>query len=59
MKRTYLLLALLPLLCATACTPDDDLAPRPGETPLETLDRLVPITQHGAGTFGCLVNGEV
>ena len=59
MKRIYLLLALLPLLLLAACTSDDDLAPRPGETPLETLDRLVPITQHGAGTFGCLVNGEV
>ena len=41
------------------CTPDDDLTPRPDETPLEALNRLVPITQNGAGTFGCLVNGEL
>ena len=41
------------------CTPDDDLTPRPDETPLEALNRLVPITQTGAGTFGCLVNGEL
>ena len=59
MKRLLFVVAWLPLLLYSACTPDDDLAPRPGETPLETLDRLVPITQHGAGTFGCLVNGEV
>ena len=58
MKRIYLLLALLPLFLITACD-DDDLQPRPGETPLETLNRLVPATQTGAGTFGCLVNGEV
>ena len=42
-----------------ACTSDDDLTPRPDETPLEALNRLVPITQTGAGTFGCLVNGEL
>ena len=54
---------LLPLLLATvlffiACA-DDDLQPRRNETALEALDRLVPITQTGAGTFGCLLNGEL
>ena len=46
-------------LLLAACTSDDDLAPRPDETPLEALNRLVPITQSGGGTFGCLVNGEL
>ena len=58
MKRIYLLLALLPLFLVTACN-DDDLEPRRNETDLEALNRLAPITQNGANTFGCLVNGEV
>ena len=55
----YFFLLFTSLLLAVSCTSDDDLAPRPDETPLEALDRLVPITQSGAGTFGCLVNGEL
>ena len=58
MKRILFVLALLPVLLATACA-DDDLQPRRNETDLEALDRLVPITQSGAGTFGCLLNGEL
>ena len=58
MKRILFVLALLPLLLATACA-DDDLQPRRNETDLEALHRLVPITQTGAGTFGCLLNGEL
>ena len=55
--RLFLFL-LLPLLLAPSCA-DDDLQPRRNETDLEALNRLVPITQTGAGTFGCLVNGEL
>ena len=55
MKYLFLLFATL---FATACA-DDDLQPRRNETDLEALNRLVPITQTGAGTFGCLVNGEL
>ena len=58
MKRILFVLALLPVLLATACA-DDDLQPRRNETDLEALNRLVPITQTGAGTFGCLLNGEL
>ena len=56
--KNFLLFAFVLLSIASSCN-DDDLEPRPGETPLETLNRLVPATQTGAGTFGCLVNGEV
>ena len=58
MKRILFVLALLPLLLAPSCA-DDDLQPRRNETDLEALDRLVPITEIGAGTFGCLLNGEL
>ena len=56
----YFIFLLLPcfLLLAPSCA-DDDLQPRRNETDLEALNRLVPITQTGAGTFGCLVNGEL
>ena len=56
----YLFL-LFPLFLLTACDDDDSLQPTipPNETPLEELNRRVPITQEGAGTFGCLINGEV
>ena len=56
----YLFL-LFPLLLLTACDDDDSLQPTipANETPLEELNRRVPITQEGAGTFGCLINGEV
>ena len=54
-----LMFLLLPLFfLATSCD-DDDLSISSNETPLEELDRRVPITQEGAGTFGCLINGEV
>ena len=52
------LLLLFATLFATACA-DDDLQPRRNETNLEALNRLVPITQTGAGTFGCLLNAEL
>ena len=58
MKRILFVLALLPVLLAPSCA-DDDLQPRRNETDLEALNRLVPITQTGAGTFGCLLNGEL
>ena len=58
MRYLLLLLSGLFLLLATACA-DDDLQPRRNETDLEALDRLVPITQSGAGAFGCLLNGEL
>ena len=58
MKKILFVLAVLPVLLAPSCA-DDALQPRRNETDLEALDRLVPITQNGAGTFGCLVNGEL
>ena len=58
-KLNYILFCLPLFFLAASCNDDDDLQPLPGESPLETLNRLVPITQTGAGTFGCLVNGEV
>ena len=42
------LLLLLPLL-TPACEKE----------PLDTLDELVPATQEGANTLGCLIDGEV
>ena len=59
MKNLSFLLLCAVLISMAASCDDDDLQPRPDETPLEALDRLVPATQTGAGTFGCLVNGEV
>ena len=57
----YLFLLFPLFLLITSCDDDDSLQPTipPNETPLEELNRRVPITQEGAGTFGCLVNGEV
>ena len=56
-----LLLVCLFGLLLPSC--DDDniyIPPEPvEETPLEKLDRLVPITQTGANRFGCLINGKV
>ena len=43
----FLIAALLTL--ATACEKE----------PLDTLDELVPATQEGANTLGCLIDGEV
>lgn len=45
----YLFL-ILPLLFAN-CNNDDD-------QPADPIDQLPPATKTGAGTFGCLVNGE-
>ena len=48
------------LIFLAACTDDDLPTPEPEpETALEALDRLVPATQEGANTFGCLINGKV
>lgn len=44
--RAYLLLLLALLLGASACKKD------------EPEEQLPPATQTGAGTFGCLVNGQ-
>lgn len=51
----YFLLAIFFLLAASC---DDDDLPTPQDK-LDELNERAPITQHGAGTFGCLVNGEV
>ena len=58
MKRILFVLAMLPVLLAPSCA-DDALQPRRNESDLEALNRLVPITQTGAGTFGCLLNGDL
>lgn len=47
MKKLTLL--ALSALCFAAC--------KKTNTPVQ--DQLPPITQTGAGTFGCLINGEV
>lgn len=44
-------LCALLLLCTLSCDNDDD-------NNCQGIDCLPPITQTGAGTFGCLVNGE-
>lgn len=51
MKKTILILCLLPLLSITSCNNDDD-------NNCQGIDCLPPATQTGEGTFGCLVNGE-
>ena len=52
MKERHTLLLLLPLLMILlSCNKDDD-------KPVEPVDLLPPITQTGANTVGCLVNGE-
>jgi hypothetical protein len=48
MKKTLLL--LLTIFTLSCCNKDD--------TPSNPVDQLPPATQTGAGTFGCLVNGE-
>ena len=47
MKKTIFLLFLI---CIFGCEKDDK--------PANPIDQLPPATQTGAGTFGCLVNGE-
>lgn len=49
-KTYYVLLLLFALLSIGGCNNDDDNTPE--------IDKLPPATQTGAGTFGCLVNGE-
>lgn len=46
-----LLLLLLTIFTLSCCNNDDD-------KPSNPIDQLPPATQIGAGTFGCLVNGE-
>jgi len=50
MKKIILLLCILPTLIATSCDNDDDS---------NRNDTLPPVTQSGANTVGCLVNGQV
>ena len=56
-----LLLVCLFGLLLPSCEDDNSYIPAEPveETPLEKLDRLVPITQTGANRFGCLINGKV
>lgn len=51
MKKLILMLCFLPLLSITSCEDDDN-------NNCQGIDCLPPATQTGAGTFGCLVNGE-
>ena len=44
-----LLLLIVGFIIVTSCDKDDDQSP---------VDKLPPITQNGAQTFGCLINGE-
>ncbi len=46
-----LILLLLTTFTLSCCNKDDD-------KPQNPVDQLPPATQTGAGTFGCLVNGE-
>jgi hypothetical protein len=50
MKNLIYVLSFLPILAITSCNDDDD--------DCQGIDCLPPATQTGAGTFGCLVNGE-
>jgi hypothetical protein len=50
MKNLIYVLCFLPILAITSCNNDDD--------DCQGIDCLPPATQTGAGTFGCLVNGE-
>ena len=59
MKNLNYILFCFPLFFLAASCDDDDLSISSNEAPLEELNRRVPITQEGAGTFGCLINGEV
>lgn len=49
MKKLHFLL-ITALILLSSCHKDDD--------PIAPIDQLPPATQTGAGTFGCLVNGE-
>lgn len=48
MKSLHMCLCALIFLCTLSCEKDD----------CSGIDCLPPITQTGAGTFGCLVNGK-
>lgn len=52
MKKLTLILCLIPLLSIINCDNDDN------GTDCHGIDCLPEATQTGAGTFGCLVNGE-
>lgn len=47
-----LLLAFAMLLIVSNCNKNDD------DQPTNPIDQLPPVTQTGAQTFGCLINGE-
>ena len=49
-KIIYTLLLIFPLWGLGGCSDDDNNC--------QGVDCLPPVTQTGAGTFGCLVNGE-
>lgn len=51
MKKLFYLLLILPLFSLTGCKDDDN-------NPITPIDQLPPVTQTGANTFGCLINGE-
>jgi len=51
MKKTIYILYSIFFILFSSCDSDDD-------NNCQGIDCLPPITQTGAGTFGCLVNGE-
>jgi hypothetical protein len=51
LKSTFLLFFLT--ITISCCNKDDD------NPPPDPVDQLPPATQTGAGTFGCLLDGEV
>ncbi len=52
MKKLIIALCFLQVFSITSCDNDDD------NNNCQGIDCLPPATQTGAGTFGCLVNGE-
>jgi len=54
MKKIFINMSLISfLLLASSCTKNGKILLKPG------TEVLPPITQTGAGTFGCLINGKV
>ncbi|CAD0001286.1 hypothetical protein [Flavobacterium salmonis] len=49
-----LLLLFTALFILTSCDKDKD-----DDKPTNPIDQLPPVTQTGANTFGCLLDGEV
>ena len=62
MKTKLLILLALPLLIALKCEKDPPTVDPPTPTPVDSLqleiDKLPPVTNSGAGTIGCLLNGK-